>query len=280
MIEKRILRSLVLEILSREPETQVGHVINAVESLVKERNLFPSQEDCERLGKDYQNYKRKLLNPIDNLSISEIVRDLIQERVVTPGNNSADQDFPLFRLTKFGKDYISQTAPHFYDPQGYMEDLKKIVPSLDSVIEQYISESLSCYRQQFFFASAVMIGASLEKAILLLLQAIADSMSNQTNKRKAAQLLERPNLPEIFETITKTINSLITTKVIPYAVHQGCIEHLVSLFEMIRVQRNDAIHPINGKVDRTKVFLSLQTIPTALECIYRLIDWFKANPIP
>ena len=136
------------------------------------------------------------------------------------------------------------------------------------------------HRRQLFFASAVMLGAAAEKAILLLLQAITDSMSDPNRKRKTAQLLDRPNLPEIFDTIMKTVNSLIKAKSIPYSVHQGCTEHLMSLFEMIRVQRNDAIHPITGQVDRTKVFLSLQTLPTALESINKLIEWFGNNSIP
>jgi len=105
-------------------------------------------------------------------------------------------------------------------------------------------------------------------------------MSDPNRKRKTAQLLDRPNLPEIFDTIMKTVNSLIKAKSIPYFVHQGCTEHLMSLFEMIRVQRNDAIHPITGQVDRTKVFLSLQTLPTALESINKLIEWFGNNSIP
>ncbi len=82
------------------------------------------------------------------------------------------------------------------------------------------------------------------------------------------------------DTIMKTIDPLIKAKTIPYSIHQGCTEHLMSLFEMIRVQRNDAIHPISGQVDRTKVFLSLQTLPTVLESIYKLIEWFQSNTIP
>jgi len=280
MIEKHMLRALVLEILSKTPKTQINHVISDVERLVAERNLFPSLDDCERLGIDYRYYKEKQLNPIDNLTISEVVWDLILERVVTPGEDMPDRGFPFFRLTKFGQDYISQSIPHYYDPQGYMEFLRNIVQNLDPVIEQYIFEGVSCFRRQLIFASAVMIGAAAEKAILLLLQAITDSMSNPDRKRKAAQLLDRPNLPEIFDTIMKTVNSLIKAKSIPYSVHQGCTEHLMSLFEMIRVQRNDAIHPITGQVDRTKVFLSLQTLPTALESINKLIEWFGNNSIP
>ena len=280
MIEKHILRALVLEVLSSTPKTQIVSAINDVERLVAEYGLFPSSDDCQRLGIDYKYYQHKTLNPTDKLTINEIIWDLILERIVTPGFDASNPNLPFFRLTKFGQDYISQSAPHYYDPQGYMEFLRNIVQNLDPVIEQYIFESLNCYRQQLFFASAVMIGAASEKAILLLLQAITDSMSNPSTKRKAAQLLDRPNLPEIFNMITKTLNPLIKAKIIPYSVHQGCTEHLMSLFEMIRVQRNDAIHPVCGQVDRTKVFLSLQTIPTALESINRLIEWFKSNSIP
>ncbi len=280
MIEKNLLRTLVLEVLDRVKHEQMNHVINEVEKLVEGRALFPSEDDCQRSRINYQPYREKQLSTVDTLTLSEIIWDLIQERVLTPGENQAGQGFPFFRLTKFGQDYISQSAPHYYDPQGYMESLSNIAQNLDPVIEQYIFESLNCYRQQLLFASAVMIGAAAEKAILLLLEAIANSMGNPSNKRKAAQLLERPNLPNIFDTIGKTINQLIKSKAIPYSVHQGCTEHLMSFFEMIRVERNEAVHPVYGQVDRTKVFLSLQTIPTALESINRLVEWFKSNSIP
>ena len=279
MIEKQILRALVLEILSETPKTQIAHVINEVEKLVAERDLFPSLEYCQSLGIDYHYYEDKQLNPIDKTTISEIIWDLILEHVVTPGENMPDRGFPFFRLTEFGQDYISQSAPHYYDPEGYMEFLRNTVQNLDPVIEQYVFESLHCYRQQLFFASAVMLGAAAEKAILLLLQAITDSMSNPEGKRRNTELLDRPRLPEIFHTIRETLDTLIEAKTIPYSVHQGCIEHLISLFEMIRVQRNDAIHPITGEVNRTKVFLSLQTIPASLESINMLIEWFGSNSI-
>jgi hypothetical protein len=270
----------MLEVLSRAPQTQIVDATNNMEKLIKERDLFPSSEDCQRLGTDYHYYQDKQINPIDILTISEIIWDLILEHIVTPGINVSNPNLPFFRLTKFGQDYITQSAPHYCDPQGYMEFLRNIVQNLDPVMEQYIFESLNCYRQQLFFASAVMLGAAAEKAILLLLQAITNSMSNPSSKRKAAQLLDKPNLPEISDMITKTLNLLIKAKTIPYSVHQGCTEHLMSFFEMIRVQRNDAIHPACGQVNRTKVFLSLQTMPTALESVNKLVDWFNSNSIP
>lgn len=91
-------------------------------------------------------------------------------------------------------------------------------------------------------------------------------------------MLERPRLPTIFQAIRETLSTLVESHTIPYSVHQGCNEHLLSLFEMVRVQRNDAVHPAAAVVNQTKVFLSLQTFPTALECIHGLADWARDNP--
>ncbi|MFA5317389.1 MAG: hypothetical protein WC369_08215 [Dehalococcoidales bacterium] len=280
MIEKQIIRALVLEVIGKMPKTQINHIITAVEELVKEQGLFPNEEECQSKGINYQPYREKQLSPDDTLTINEVIWDLIREGVLNPGENQANQGFPFLRLSKFGQDYISQSAPHHYDPNGYMVYLRSIVHNLDHVIEQYVFESVRCYRQQLFFASAVMIGAASEKAILLLLQALTDSMGDPTKKRKATKLLEKPNLPDIFRTISNNLNPLITSNTIPYSVHQGSTEHLMSLLEMIRVERNDAIHPISGQVDSVKVFLSLQTIPIALASVNKLIDWLHNNSIP
>jgi len=72
---------------------------------------------------------------------------------------------------------------------------------------------------------------------------------------------------------------LIEANKMPYSVHEGNTQHLLSMFEMIRVQRNDAVHPAIGEVNRAKVFLTIQTLPPALEVTYRLIEWFATNQI-
>lgn len=123
-----------------------------------------------------------------------------------------------------------------------------------------------------------MAGAAAEKATLLLLSAICKWTSDPQEKQKCEQLLDKGRLPAIFDKITDTLTALTKSGgPIPYTVHQGCIEHLFSLFEMIRVQRNDAVHPACATVDRTKVFRSLQTMPVALQVVYRLIKWFEES---
>jgi len=191
----------------------------------------------------------------------------------------SNYNFPFVSLTSFGEAVISESTPPYYDADSYIVFLKTIVPSLDPVIEQYVFEGLNCFRRQLLFASAVMFGAAAEKLVLLLLEAIVNSTTNTQKKKEAELLLDGGRLPQIFDKITETLTALTRANVIPYTIHQGCSEHLISLFEMIRIQRNEAVHPIAGIVNRDKVFLTLQTLPTVIQRIYQLIDWFNSNQI-
>lgn len=280
MIDRIVLRDLVLEVLRRSEKTNFTAILHAVQELADERDVFPSQEQCQDAGIEYRRYEKRQLNPIDKMNVNEIIWDLIVERILTWGYNEPNPNWPFLRLTEFGKVVISQPDPQYHDPHGYVEHLMTSAPNLDPVIEQYVIEGLKSFKQQLIFASAVMFGAAAEKAILLLLEAIKQALVDPVKKKHAQQLLDRSRLPDIFEFVEKTITVLINSKTIPYSVHQGSTEHLLSLFEMVRVQRNDAVHPAAGQVSRAKVFLTLQTLPAALECVYRLIDWFSLNQIP
>jgi hypothetical protein len=279
MIDKTILRSLVLEVFKKTPRTQATSIINDVERLVKERDLFPRKDECERLKVDYNDYQQKHLNPTDRFTILEVIWDMVSERIVTPGLDQSNVNFPFVSLTSFGEHVISQSTPHYYDPDGYIMFLKGIAPNLDPVIEQYVLEGVNCFRRQLLFASAVMLGAAAEKAVLILLEAIAKATNDPRRKKEVEHLLEGARLPTVYDKILDTLTPLTKSGRIPYSIHQGCSEHLMSLFEMIRVQRNDAVHPEAGIVSKDKVFLSLQTLPVAIGLVYGLIGWLESNSI-
>jgi len=261
MLDKQILRSLIFEVFKKEPDTQVVSLINAIERLAKQQDLL--------------NSPLFLLSNEDKKQIIEICWDLITERILTPGTlQSSDRSWPFLHATPFGNTIIGESLPHYYDPDAYIKCLKSNVQGLDNVIEQYIFEGVNCFKRQLFFASAVMLGASAEKAVLLLLESMGKYVNDAQEKKEIQELLDRPRLPTIFSKINGILTPLIESKIIPYTIHQGCNEHLLSLFEMVRAQRNDAVHPVAGNVNKGKVFLSLQTLPAALEIVYKLIYWF------
>lgn len=255
MISYAELRRMVLKILESGVASQYIQLRQGVEKMLSTAPLHsPVKENLE-----------------------QIFWDLVYERILTLGTGGSDPSFPFFRLTEYGREFIQNTKPHFYDSTEYIKILKGLVPQLDKIIVQYIDEALRCYQKNLFFGAAVMAGAASERVILLLLEAILGWETNATKQKKIVSLLERPNLPKIFATINLTINQLINNKLMPYSVHEGSSEHLLSFYEMIRVQRNEAVHPQAGHVSRNKIFLSLQTFPSGLQVIERMRKWFEKN---
>jgi hypothetical protein len=66
--------------------------------------------------------------------------------------------------------------------------------------------------------------------------------------------------------------------VIPYDVMGGTERHLVSLFDHIRLQRNDAVHPINFAVSPDYVRAALSAFPLAFQKVDALRQWCDQHP--
>jgi len=279
MMDYHVLTKLVLQVLKDKPRTQFRQIIEQVALLADRYDVFPTREECEKRGTQYHYYEQKRLNPLDEENLNQIIWDLIVDRVLTVGLNTANPDLPFVRLTEFGHSVAKQEQPSYYDPEGYGATLESFTPKIDPVIKQYVIEGLNCFRQRLVFAAAVMFGAAAEKAALLLLESIGNAEADRKKKQEVSNLLDRPTLPRIYSYIQSRLDELIKAKIIPHSVHQGSKEHLLSLFEMIRVQRNDAVHPSAGEANETKVFLTIQALPVALETTYRLIEWFSKNSI-
>jgi hypothetical protein len=80
-------------------------------------------------------------------------------------------DMNYVRTTK-GEKWSRGIEPLPEDPTGYMKSVGKLVSPLDSVIEQYLSEGVSSFEDEHYFAAAVMVGAASEKC----LYRVADAM--------------------------------------------------------------------------------------------------------
>ena len=80
----------------------------------------------------------------------------------------------------------------------------------------------------------------------------------------------------MFDELQKTIQA--AQPIVPYTTLEGTVTHLMSLIDAIRVQRNDAVHPMNATVSPDSVRLSFCAFPYALEKLDALRSWFLKNP--
>lgn len=82
MIDYKVLRELVIEVFTANPDKPVRDIIPDVEKLAAYHNVFPSKEDCWQQNFDGNYYRKKRLSPIDKQNINHIIWHLIRENLI------------------------------------------------------------------------------------------------------------------------------------------------------------------------------------------------------
>jgi hypothetical protein len=123
-----------------------------------------------------------------------------------------------------------------------------------------------------------MLGAASEKQLYLLADAVLFALKDAKKQARLKGLMDRRKLFELFESVRTAIQVAADAKLIPYAVSEGVTPHLMSLFEAIRVQRNDAVHPMNAKVSEESVRHLIQSLPYALAKGEDARNWLTSHP--
>lgn len=176
--------------------------------------------------------------------------------------------------TPRGAAWARGTEPLPEDVHGYMRTLSQLAPTLDSVILQYIREGLGSFGREMYFSAAVMLGAASEKEIYLLGKSLSNALKDQNKRKQLDGLLEGRSLYRLLESIRQHV--ALCSKV--RGAFDGAEAHLLSLFETIRVQRNDAVHPNTANVLEDGVRLSYDAFPRAIQKAEALRKWFDSNP--
>lgn len=243
-------------------------------------SVFQGLKKDALVGHPFNVYKD--LGPIHplNLCMIEAFHQLHIKGYVIPNPGIVNMNPYNFVVTPSGEAWASTPDPCPDDTDEYIKFLHTRVPDINSTIDQYIREAVVTFNRDATFASAVMLGAASEACIYLLSEALYVSISDPTIKKKVRDLIdERGKLPSLLTQLSQHIDAAKKNKNMPYSTHQGSDKHLLSLQESIRVQRNDAGHPLAGNVDRIAVRIGLAAFPFACLKVYDLIHWFEKNTV-
>lgn len=208
-----------------------------------------------------------------------ILHEIIIPKPVTPNYGSYGA-WNSYKITSYGKKWISseeKVIPE--DIDGYINFLKGNVSTIDNVIIQYVNEALKTFNGRYLFASAVMLGAAAEKIIYLLSEAIENSTTDQDLKRKMQSSMKYRKFSNLFNLVSETLDKLIDENKISYNIHEGSNHYLFSLFNAIRIQRNEAVHPIAGEVKSDELRLLLLSFPHNCKKSYDFLLWLRNNTI-
>jgi len=200
---------------------------------------------------------RYYMNPPHANAFVEAFWYLVSMGIILPqphGNTVGNFNFLM--LTPLGREWVQGQDPSPEDETGYLAVLTGQITNLDPIIMDYVKEAVAAYSQRLHFASAVMIGAASEKAVYLLMEAFSKSAKDPIIQRKTTNAMEERKLPGMFSCLSANLTE--AKKLMPYPIHEGCGPHLTSLLEAIRVQRNEAVHPMSGQVTAQSVMADLR----------------------
>ena len=85
-------------------------------------------------------------------------------------------------------------------------------------------------------------------------------------------------LDRLFSFIERVMIDCHSQDVIPYDVMEGTTRHLISLIEYIKVQRNDAVHPMTFQVSADSVRFSLNAFRLTFKKVEALRHWCLSHP--
>ena len=105
--------------------------------------------------------------------------------------NDSNQSWPFLRLTEYGRKCIEEDRILPHDPDGFLRDFHREVPSADSTVVEYLTEALQCYIHGLHRSAAVMLGGASEQAVLLLIESCANSIADPNSKRNLQSSIGR-----------------------------------------------------------------------------------------
>jgi len=210
-----------------------------------------------------------------------IARELLQEFVnnnllfIGYGDN---EGFPWLTLTTHGVECIKTSEMLPFDPNGYLVSVQSRVPGLDAVTMTYLREAISTFNREFYLSASVALGVAAEALILRMIDSYIAAFADPQRKANAEKRYEGKQLRAQYGVFKQDFASLRPS--LPPELYGDFETHLDSIFQLIRVTRNDSGHPSGTVPERAVVAANLQAFPYFAQRVLAIEKHFETNPIP
>lgn len=231
-------------------------------------------DDYFNFGENVQQGKKFIM-----LIVQEIFWQLIAQGVITPGMNIANPNLPWFRLTNYGQKVIKEERFLPHDPSNYIQNFKQTISNPDPVVVAYLEESLRCFTTGCLIASTMMLGIASEITFLNLCDVFLNALNNPREKAKFKAIMERISMVAKFKFLRDSIEEVMNKN--KQALPDNTIIILLSVFDLIRAERNDVGHPQGSfrTLTRDQVFVYIRMFPQYCKIVQEVENYFKTNKV-
>jgi hypothetical protein len=183
------------------------------------------------------------------------------------------------QLTERGIRYIDEEEENPYNDIIWYNSLIKKAPGLSDLEKQYAQEAIQAFVNELYLSCHVMIGAASEAVIVRMARAMSQS-SLIEGRESLCKALSNPRI-SIRELFSKMRPELEKAKAeIPGSLADNMSIWLDSMFDVIRVNRNEAGHPMGSSVGREESVMVLRCFVTYMSKACRLISHLEQDAQP
>lgn len=208
--------------------------------------------------------------------VLEVMWQLIGQGVITPGINAPNPALPWFRVTGYGKKVLEAERFIPHDPSGYIDEVRQVTsPSVGKSSIPYIEEALRCFTSGCNVAAIMMLGIAAESVFLDLCAVVEKGLAGAAKTEFEKLRWVKPK----HRWIVERYNALPASarKKLPESLQLT----LLSLYELIRQQRNEVGHPSKQmpKIDREKAFVYFKLFPPFISDIKAFASYCNRNSL-
>jgi len=262
------IRSAILDILAgrekvRYDPSQFAHLKHGVAEVFQRRE--GSAASPSMFGGD------ALLSHADREMVREAFWDLFRQGVIMIGADDANEKFPFFSVTTYGRRVLEGADPYFFfDVDSYEKRIRQEIPDIDDTTLIYLKEAMQAFRAGCILSCSVMLGVATEHTFLTLMETIDNNPVHAPTYASVSQVWMILTKVNKFKNILdQNLNSL------PRDVREDLDVHFNSILSVIRNYRNQSGHPTGKIISREQAYVLLQLFIPYCKKMYQLRDHFK-----
>jgi hypothetical protein len=165
-----------------------------------------------------------------------------------------DEDNTFFTITSHGREVLEATEPTPYDPHNFLRRVSEGSPILEPETFAFLSEAVTCFLHGHNRAAAVMTGLASENEVLALIELYFRSLQGEEKRSFEHGINRARNLKQKFDVLYADLYQ--QRGALPNGLGEVDV-WLNGVFQLIRLTRNDAGHPIGAEPAREAIYANL-----------------------
>ena len=198
-------------------------------------------------------YVWTMLPEDDQEEVRAALWELVTRGILIP-RSIHDEDNTFFTITRQGRDLLEATEPTPYDPHNFLRRVSDGAPLLEPETLAYLSEGVTCFLHGHGRAAAVMTGLASENEVLALIELYSRSLQGEEKRSFERGINRARNLKQKFDVLYADLYQQRSG--LPEGLREVDI-WLNGVFQLIRLTRNDAGHPVGAEPAREAIYANL-----------------------